>query len=222
MVSGPLAEKVGSAIGAGDAVVTAWNIAKWPVLLLVVVVMFCLLYYASPNARLSGLKSVVPGAVLALVVWLVASASFAFYVANFGSYNKTYGSLGGMIVSLVWLWITDRGQGARRGAGTPGRGAYGAQAQEALPHRVPRSDQPPGRRPRPQGCDPASRPRRPGRTSQSTSNEPYAGTFLTSPLSRWKRRAVLYPARSSVGAAGTSARRIGISASSAAGSVSFR
>jgi len=107
VVSGPLATKVGSAIGAGNAAVTAWNYAKWPVLLLVVVLMFCVLYYASPNARLSGLKSVVPGALLALAIWLVASVGFAAYVANFGSYNKTYGTLGGVIVFLVWLWITN-------------------------------------------------------------------------------------------------------------------
>ncbi len=107
VVSGPLATKVGSAIGAGDSAVTAWNFAKWPVLLLVVVLMFAVLYYASPNARLSGLKSVLPGALLALVIWLVASVGFAAYVANFGSYNKTYGALAGVIVFLVWPWITN-------------------------------------------------------------------------------------------------------------------
>ncbi len=107
VVSGPLATKVGSAIGAGDSAVTAWNFAKWPVLLLVVVLMFCVLYYASPNARLSGLKSVVPGALLALAIWLVASVGFAAYVANFSSYNRTYGALAGVIVFLVWLWITN-------------------------------------------------------------------------------------------------------------------
>lgn len=107
VASGPLATKIGSVIGAGDTMVTVWNFAKWPVLLLVVLLMFCVLYYASPNARLSGLKSVIPGAVLALVIWLLASVGFAFYVANFGSYNKTYGALGGVIVLLVWLWITN-------------------------------------------------------------------------------------------------------------------
>ncbi|QPP07514.1 YihY/virulence factor BrkB family protein [Streptomyces bathyalis] len=107
VVSGPLATKAGSVIGAGDSAVTAWNYAKWPVLLLVVVLMFCVLYYASPNARLSGLKSVIPGAVLALAIWLVASVGFAAYVVNFGSYNKTYGALAGVIVFLVWLWITN-------------------------------------------------------------------------------------------------------------------
>jgi membrane protein len=69
--------------------------------------MFALLYYTSPNAKLPGFKLVTPGALLAIVVWLVASAAFAFYVANFGSYNKTYGTLGGVVTFLVWLWISN-------------------------------------------------------------------------------------------------------------------
>jgi membrane protein len=107
VLTGPIAGAVGSAIGIGGTAVTVWNIAKWPVLFLVVVVMFAVLYYASPNAKLGGPKAIVPGAALAIVVWLVASAAFAFYVANFGSYNKTYGSLGAIIIFLVWLWITN-------------------------------------------------------------------------------------------------------------------
>jgi len=77
------------------------------VLLAVVVVMIALLYYASPNAKLRGMKSILPGAAVAVVVWLVASAAFAFYVANFGSYDKTYGALGGVVVFLVWAWLTN-------------------------------------------------------------------------------------------------------------------
>jgi membrane protein len=107
VVTGPIASKVGSAIGIGSTAVTVWDIAKWPVLLIVVMSMISLLFYASPNARLRSLKSIVPGAVLAVVVWLVASAAFALYVANFGSYNKTYGTLGGIIAFLVWMWITN-------------------------------------------------------------------------------------------------------------------
>jgi membrane protein len=107
VLTGPIAGKVGSAVGLGGTAVTVWNIAKWPVLFVVVVFMIVLLYYASPNAKLGGLKSIVPGAALAIVIWLIASAGFAFYVANFGSYNKTYGALGGVIVFLVWLWITN-------------------------------------------------------------------------------------------------------------------
>ncbi len=107
VLTGPLAEAVGSAVGLGSAAVTAWDIAKWPVLLAVVVVMIALLYYASPNAKLRGVKSILPGAALAVVVWLVASAAFAFYVANFGSYDKTYGTLGGVVVFLVWVWLTN-------------------------------------------------------------------------------------------------------------------
>jgi membrane protein len=107
VLTGPIAGAVGSAVGLGSTAVTAWNIAKWPVLFLVVVFMITILYYASPNAKLGGLRSIVPGSALAIVVWLLASAGFAFYVANFGSYNKTYGALGGVIVFLVWLWITN-------------------------------------------------------------------------------------------------------------------
>jgi membrane protein len=107
VLTGPIASAVGDAVGLGDAAVTAWNIAKWPVLLVVVVLMISLLYYAAPNAKLRGFKSILPGAALAVVLWLIASAAFAFYVANFGSYNKTYGTLGGIIVFLVWLWITN-------------------------------------------------------------------------------------------------------------------
>jgi len=107
VLTGPIAGAVGSAVGLSGTAVTVWSIAKWPVLFLVVVFMITLLYYASPNAKLGGLKSIVPGAALAIVVWLLASAAFAFYVANFGSYDKTYGALGGIIVFLVWLWITN-------------------------------------------------------------------------------------------------------------------
>jgi membrane protein len=107
VLTGPIAKTVGNSIGLGSAAVTAWDIAKWPVMLVIVLFMFVVLYYSSPNARIGGLKKVLPGAIMALVVWLIASALFAFYVANFGSYNKTYGTLGGVIAFLVWLWITN-------------------------------------------------------------------------------------------------------------------
>jgi membrane protein len=107
VLTGPVASAVGSAVGLGDAAVTAWSIAKWPVLFLVVVFIITALYWASPNVKLGGLKSVLPGGALAIVIWLLASVGFAFYVANFGSYNKTYGALGGVIIFLVWLWITN-------------------------------------------------------------------------------------------------------------------
>ncbi len=107
VVTGPLASAVGGAIGLSGTAVTVWNIAKWPVILLVVAVMISVLYYASPNAKLPGFKFVTAGGALAVVVWLLASLAFAFYVANFGSYNKTYGTLGGVVLFLVWLWITN-------------------------------------------------------------------------------------------------------------------
>ncbi len=107
IVSGPLAGSIGGAIGVGSTAVTVWNIAKWPVMLLVVMVMLAILYYASPNAKQPGFKWITPGSVVAVVVWLIASALFAFYVAHFSSYNKTYGTLAGLVSFLVWLWITN-------------------------------------------------------------------------------------------------------------------
>ena len=107
VVSGPLAKGVGQTIGIGDTGVTVWNYAKWPVILVVVITCFSLLYYAAPNVKQPGFRWISPGAVLGVVLWLIASAGFAFYVANFSSYNKTYGSLGGVIAFLVWLWITN-------------------------------------------------------------------------------------------------------------------
>ena len=106
-VSGPLAEEVGKLIGVGDSAATIWDIAKIPVILAVVSFMFAFLYWAAPNVKQPGFKFVSPGGVLALVVWILASLLFAFYVATFASYNKTYGSIGGVVVFLVWLWITN-------------------------------------------------------------------------------------------------------------------
>ena len=106
-LSGPVVRAVGDAIGLGSTALTAWNIAKWPVMIVIVTVMIAILYYLAPNVRLRGFRLVSPGAALAVVIWIVASALFAFYVANFGNYNKTYGSLAGIIVFLVWFWITN-------------------------------------------------------------------------------------------------------------------
>ena len=106
VVTGTLAAKVGHALGIGSAAVTAWNIAKWPVLLIIVSVMFAILYWASPNAR-QGFRLVSPGSVLAVVLWLIASGLFALYVANFGHYNKVYGSLAAVIIFLIWMWISN-------------------------------------------------------------------------------------------------------------------
>jgi membrane protein len=107
LVSGPLAEALGSAMGIGDTAVTIFQYGKWPVLVLVVMVMLAILYYASPNAKLPGFKWISPGSVVAVVIWIVASVAFAFYVANFGNYQKTYGTLGGVVSFLVWMWITN-------------------------------------------------------------------------------------------------------------------
>jgi membrane protein len=107
VLTGPLAEQVGKVVGLGSAAVTAWDIAKWPVLIVIVSLMFAFLYWAAPNVRHPRFQWVSPGGLLAVLLWIVASAAFAFYVANFGSYNKTYGALGGVIIFLVWLWISN-------------------------------------------------------------------------------------------------------------------
>jgi membrane protein len=106
-LTGPLAEEAGKLIGVEDTAVTVWNIAKWPVLFLIVSFMFAFLYWAAPNAKQPGFRWVSPGGLLGVAIWIVASLAFALYVANFASYNKTYGSLGGVIAFLVWLWISN-------------------------------------------------------------------------------------------------------------------
>jgi membrane protein len=105
--TGSLARQAGTALGVGDTALTVWSIAKWPVLVLLVTFMIAILYWAAPNARVKGFKWISPGSLVALLIWLLASAGFAFYVANFGSYNKTYGTLAGVIIFLVWLWVTN-------------------------------------------------------------------------------------------------------------------
>jgi membrane protein len=107
VLTGPVAEQAGRLFGVGDSAVSVWNVAKWPVLVLIAAFMFAVLYYSAPNVKQPGLTSVLPGGVLAVVLWIVASVAFAVYVASFGSYNKTYGALGGVIVFLVWLWLTN-------------------------------------------------------------------------------------------------------------------
>ena len=106
-LSGGLAKQAGNVIGVGDTAVQVWNIAKWPALILFVSFMFAVLYWAAPNVKQPGFKWLSPGSVLAVIGWVLASVAFAFYVANFGSYNKTYGALAGPIVFLVWLWISN-------------------------------------------------------------------------------------------------------------------
>ncbi|MGW5132745.1 YihY/virulence factor BrkB family protein [Streptomyces sp. NPDC004135] len=105
--TGALARQAGTALGIGDTALTVWSIAKWPVLVVLVTVMIALLYWASPNARVKGFRWITPGSFLALLIWMIASAAFAVYVANFASYNRTYGTMAGVIVFLVWLWISN-------------------------------------------------------------------------------------------------------------------
>jgi membrane protein len=105
--TGGLAKQVGHLLGIGGTAITVWNIAKWPVIAFVVINMFAILYWAAPNVKHPRFRWISPGGILGVVIWLIASGAFALYVANFSSYNKTYGALGGVIAFLVWLWISN-------------------------------------------------------------------------------------------------------------------
>ena len=108
VVTGGLAEQVGNLVGLGSTALGVWEVAKWPVLLLLVSFIFALLYWAAPDVRQAdGFRLITAGGIVAVLVWVAASAGFAFYVSKFGSYNETYGSIGGVIVFLVWLWISN-------------------------------------------------------------------------------------------------------------------
>jgi membrane protein len=107
VVTGGLATQVGNLLGVGSTAVTVWDIAKWPVLVIVISFMFAILYWAAPNVKQVGFRWISPGGILAVLVWILASGLFALYVSQFSSYNKTYGALGSVVVFLVWLWISN-------------------------------------------------------------------------------------------------------------------
>ncbi len=107
VLTGPIVAAVAEPLGIGSTAVDIWNIAKWPALVAAFLLMLAILYYASPNVRLRGFRWATFGSVVAVVVWVIASALFGLYVANFGSYDKTYGTLGGLVALMVWFWITN-------------------------------------------------------------------------------------------------------------------
>jgi membrane protein len=107
VLTGPIAQQVGNVVGLGDAAVSVWGVAKWPFLALVVMLLLAVLYWASPNVQHPGWRWITPGSALAVLVWIVASLAFTFYVAHFGDYSAVYGSVGGVLVFLLWLWVTN-------------------------------------------------------------------------------------------------------------------
>ncbi|WP_271986268.1 YihY/virulence factor BrkB family protein [Pseudoclavibacter terrae] len=107
VISGPVTEAIGSALGLGETVTTIWSIAKWPVLALVVILVVAILYYATPNAKQPKFRWMSMGAFLAILILGIATVAFGFYVANFSNYDKNYGSLAGVIIFLLWLWIAN-------------------------------------------------------------------------------------------------------------------
>ncbi|GAA3209980.1 YihY/virulence factor BrkB family protein [Oerskovia jenensis] len=107
VVSGPVARAIGDAVGLGAAAVTTWNLAKWPVVLLLVILIVAVLFHTTPNVRQPRFRWLSVGAIVAILVWVLASVGFGVYVSTFASYDSTYGALGGVIVFLLWLWITN-------------------------------------------------------------------------------------------------------------------
>jgi membrane protein len=107
LISGPLARALGDLLGLGSTAVLVWTIVRWPVMVAITGMVITLLYYVTPNVRQPRFRWLSPGAVLATVVWLAASALFGLFVANFSNFDATYGSLAGAIVFLVWLWLTN-------------------------------------------------------------------------------------------------------------------
>jgi len=107
LLTGPLAEAIGDEIGVGNTALTVWSIARWPVLAGVISLLSAVLLHAGPNVKHESYRSLLPGSVLAMAIWLVASAGFSLYVANFGSYANTYGSIAGVIIFLIWLWLSN-------------------------------------------------------------------------------------------------------------------
>ncbi|MEU1544420.1 YihY/virulence factor BrkB family protein [Nocardia sp. NPDC005745] len=107
VVSGSLADRIGGWLGLAQATIAVWDIVKWPVMMALISLVFALLYWAAPNVRQPGFRWLTPGSALAVLLWAGASWGFAFYVGHFGSYNRVYGSLGGVVVFLVWLWISN-------------------------------------------------------------------------------------------------------------------
>ena len=105
--TGGVAEQAGRLLGIGETGLTIWNIAKWPVLVVIVIIVLALLYWFAPNVEHPGFRWITPGSTVAVIGWIIASVLFGFYVANFGSYSKTYATLAGVIVFLIWLWITN-------------------------------------------------------------------------------------------------------------------
>lgn len=107
VLTGPVVEAVAGPVGLSGTAVDVWNVAKWPVMAAIFILMVDVLYFTTPNVKIRGFRWVTPGALVAIVVWAIASALFAFYVSNFGSYDKTYGTLAGLVVLLLWFWITN-------------------------------------------------------------------------------------------------------------------
>lgn len=105
VLGGSVAQAIGDAIGLGDTAVAVWSVARFGVILVVVIAMVALLYWATPNVKQPKFRWVSIGATVAIVLAALVSWAFTFYVGNFASYEATYGALGAIIIGLLWLWL---------------------------------------------------------------------------------------------------------------------
>ncbi len=106
LVLGPqIGATIANVFGLGDLFLLVWDIARWPVALLFMVFTVALLYYFAPDVD-QPFRWITPGGLIGVLLWVLASVAFNFYVSNFGSYNKTYGSIGAVIVLLLYLYIS--------------------------------------------------------------------------------------------------------------------
>jgi membrane protein len=107
VLTGSISRAVAGTLGLGDTAVSVFNLAKWPLIALVLFTVVSVLYYVAPNVRLWRFNPLSPGAILGVAAWVAASAGLGFYASHFGSYQKTYGTLAGAIIFLLWVWVSN-------------------------------------------------------------------------------------------------------------------
>lgn len=107
VISGPLVDWAGDALGAGETARLVWSVGRWPVLVAVAIMLLSLLFWIAPNVRQPRFRWLTVGGAVALAVWALVSSGFGLYVANFGSYDRTYGSLGAIMAFLIWVYLSN-------------------------------------------------------------------------------------------------------------------
>ena len=107
LLGGDLASDVLGKIGLGDTAATVWLVLRWPGALVVAMVIYAIVFYAAPNVEVRHFRWITPGAIVGVLLWILASGLFFVYVSNFSSYSATYGAFAGAVILLVWLWLAN-------------------------------------------------------------------------------------------------------------------